>query len=175
MKITTRNLALVAIFAALYYVLSLIAPINIPTGVGNLAISFAALIAAVIGLVLGPYLGTASALLGASIAWVLPPSGGNLFGLPFLLAPALNALVTGLIFYKKWQFGFAIFGAIIVAFLFTPPIWPVTENWLIAGRRSFRQNRRVSLDFTGCFIRETTILCQSIFFLFSAVFHRKSS
>ena len=133
MRITTRNLALVAIFAALYYVLSLIAPIKIPTGVGNLEISFAALIASVIGLVLGPYLGFTSALLGASVAWILPPSGGSLFGLPFLLSPALNALVTGLIFYKKWKIGFAVFGVLIVAFLFTPPIWPVTENWLVAA------------------------------------------
>jgi hypothetical protein len=131
--LTTRNLSLVAIFAALYYVLSLIAPISIPTGVGNLDISFAALIASVIGLVLGPYLGTTSAFLGAFVSWVLPPSGGNLFGLPFLLSPALNALVTGLIFYKKWKFGFAVFGVLIVAFLFTPPILPVTENWFVAA------------------------------------------
>jgi len=130
--LTAKNVALMAIFAALYYVLSLIAPISIPTGVGNLDISFAALFAAVIGLVLGPYLGTASAFLGAFVAWVLPPSSGNLFGLPFLLSPPLNALVTGLIFYKKWKFGFAIFGALMLAFLFTPPIWPVTENWLPA-------------------------------------------
>jgi ECF transporter S component (folate family) len=130
--LTARNVALMAIFAALYYILSLIAPISIPTGVGNLDISFAALFAAVIGLVLGPYLGTASAFLGAFVAWVLPPSGGNFFGLPFLLSPTLNALVTGLIFYKKWKFGFAIFGTLIVAFLLTPPIWPVTENWLPA-------------------------------------------
>ena len=133
MKITTQNLALIAIFAALYYVLSLIAPINIPTGVGNLTISFAALFAAVIGLVLGPYLGFTSALLGASIAWILPPSSGSLFGLPFLLSPALNALVVGLIFYKKWKYGFAVFGALILAFLFTPPIWPMTENWFVAA------------------------------------------
>jgi uncharacterized membrane protein len=133
MTMTTRNIALVAIFAALYFVLSLIAPINIPTGVGNLTISFAALIASVIGLVLGPYLGTASALLGASIAWILPPSGGSVFGLPFLIAPALNALVTGLIFYKKWKLGFAVFGVLIIAFLLTPPIWPVTENWFVAS------------------------------------------
>jgi ECF transporter S component (folate family) len=132
MRITTRNLALVAIFAALYYVLSLIAPIKIPTGVGNLEISFAALFASVIGLVLGPYLGFTSALLGASVAWILPPSGGNLFGLPFLLSPALNALVIGLIFYKKWKIAFAVFGVLMIAFLFTPPIWPATENWVVA-------------------------------------------
>ena len=132
MTMTSRNIALMAIFAALYYVLSLIAPINIPTGVGNLTISFAALFASVIGLVLGPYLGTASALLGSSVAWILPPSSGSFFGLPFIIAPALNALVTGLIFYKKWKYGFAIFGALVVAFLFTPPIWPVTDNWFVA-------------------------------------------
>ena len=132
MELTAKNVAMMAIFAALYYVLSLIAPIRIPTGVGNLEISFAALIASVIGIVLGPYLGTASALLGASVAWILPPSGGSLFGLPFLLSPALNALVTGLIFYRKWKYGFVVFAAFIVAFLFTPPIWPVTENWLVA-------------------------------------------
>jgi len=77
MRVTAKNLALVAVFAALYYVLSLIAPIRIPTGVGNLEISFAALIACVIGLVLGPYLGTASAFLGAFVAWFLPPSSGS--------------------------------------------------------------------------------------------------
>ncbi len=132
MRITAKNVALMAIFAALYYVLSLVAPIRIPTGVGNLEISFAALIASVIGIVLGPYLGTASAFIGASVAWILPPSGGSLFGLPFLLSPALNALVTGLIFYKKWKFGLGVFVVFIVAFLFTPPIWPVTENWYVA-------------------------------------------
>jgi len=132
MRITTRNIALVAIFAALFYVLSLIAPIRIPTGVGDLEIGFAALIAAVIGIVLGPYLGATSAFLGALVAWVLPPSGGSPLGLPFLLSPPLNALVTGLIFYKKWKWGFAVFGVLIIAFLFTPPVQPLTENYGIA-------------------------------------------
>ena len=138
MMLTTRNIALVAIFAALYYILSLIAPIKIPTGVGELSISFAAAIATVFGLVLGPYLGAASALLGASITWVL--TGSPIFDLPFLLSPTLNALVTGLIFYRKWKWGFLAFGVLIIAFLFTPPVTtppapPVPaniENWYIA-------------------------------------------
>ncbi|HII86073.1 TPA: hypothetical protein HA273_05845 [Candidatus Bathyarchaeota archaeon] len=121
-----------AIFAALYYVLALIAPIQIPTGVGNLEISFAALIAAVIGIVLGPYLGAASAFLGAFLAWVLPPSGGSIYGLPFLLSPPLNAFITGLIFYKKWKYGFVVFAALIVAYLFTPPVVPLAENFTVA-------------------------------------------
>jgi predicted membrane protein len=132
MRITAKNIAMVALFAALYYVLSLIAPIRIPTGVGDLEISFAALIASVIGIVLGPYLGTASAFLGALISWTLPPSSGNIFGLPFLLSPPLNSLVTGLIFYKKWKQGLAVLGVLIIAFLFTPPVQPITEHYFVA-------------------------------------------
>ena len=54
------------------------------------------------------------------------------FDFAVLLSPTLNALVTGLIFYKKWKMGFTVFGVLIIAFLFTPPVHPLTENWLIA-------------------------------------------
>lgn len=132
MKLTTRNVALVAIFAALYYVISLITPFIPAIGVPEITISLEALIASVFGLVLGPYLGTLTAFLGAFVAWTLPPGGMSPFGLPFLLSPPLNALVTGLIFYRKWKFGFAAFGVLIIAFLFTPPVQPLTENWFVA-------------------------------------------
>jgi uncharacterized membrane protein len=130
LKLTTQQIALVAIFAALYYILSLIAPIRIPTGIGELSISFAALIATIMGLVLGPYLGATSAFLGALVTWAL--FGTSPADLPFLLSPTLNALVTGLILYKKWKWAFATFGLLIVAFLFTPPVTPLTENWYVA-------------------------------------------
>lgn len=133
MRVTAKNLALMAIFAALYAVLALIVPIQIPTGVGNLEISFAAWMAAVMGVILGPYLGMSAAFLGAFVAWVLPPSNGNIGGLPFLLSPPLNALITGLIFYKKWKYALAAFSVLVIAFLFTPPIWPVTENAIVAA------------------------------------------
>ncbi|MFB3889701.1 MAG: ECF transporter S component [Candidatus Bathyarchaeia archaeon] len=130
-RITTRHVALVAIFAAMYYVLSFIAPIQIPVpSIGTMEISFAALIASIFGLVLGPYLGAGAALLGASVTWSL--TGMSPYGLPFLLSPVLNALVTGLIFYRKWKWGFLVFGAFAVAFLFTPPLTPLTENWFVA-------------------------------------------
>lgn len=125
-KITTRQIALVAIFAALYYVLSLIAPVRIPTTVGTIEISFAALIASVFGIVLGPYLGASAALLGSSITFAL--TGMSPYNLPFIVAPMFNALVIGLIFYKKWKWGFAVLGILTLAFLFTPPANPLTEN-----------------------------------------------
>ena len=132
MRITTKNIALMAIFAALYYILALIAPIQIPTGVGNLSIGFSALIAAVMGVVLGPYLGAGSAFLGASLAWILPPSSGSIYGLPFLLSPPINAFVTGSIFYKKWKYAFAAFALLIGVYLFTPPVQPLAQYYPVA-------------------------------------------
>jgi ECF transporter S component (folate family) len=131
LKITTRNIALIAIFAALYYVLSLITP-HIPIGVGDVRISLEALIATIFGLVLGPYLGAATAFLGAFVTWTLPPAGMSPANFPFLLSPPINALVAGLVYYKKWKWGFLAFSGLIIAFLFTPPIQPLTENSIVA-------------------------------------------
>lgn len=131
MKITTQQVALIAIFAALFYVLSLIAPIRIPTGIGMIEISFAAMIATVFGLILGPYLGAAAALLGSSVTWAL--MGMSPYGAPFILAPMFNALIAGLIFYKKWKYAFVVFGVMIFAFLFTPPVSPITGQTVLAG------------------------------------------
>ncbi len=130
-KITTRQIALMAIFAALFYTLSFIAPIQIPVPtIGTMQISFSALIATVFGIVLGPYLGAGAALLGSGVSWAL--TGMSPFGLPFVLAPVFNALISGLIFYKKWKWGFLTFAAMVIVFLVTPPVTPLTENWLIA-------------------------------------------
>ena len=128
-KITTRHIALMAIFAALYYILSLISP-KIPLSVGGMSISMEAMIATIFGLVLGPYLGAGTAFLGAFVTWSL--GGMSPYGLPFLISPPINALVTGFIFYRKWKWGFLAFGALIVAFLFTPPLQPLTENAFVA-------------------------------------------
>jgi ECF transporter S component (folate family) len=130
MKITTRQVALMAIFAALYFILSLITPYIPALGVPLIKISLEALIATIFGLILGPYLGAAAAFLGALISWTF--TGMFPSNLPFLFSPPLNALVSGFIFYKKWKWGFAIFTVLIVAFLFTPPVTPLTDNWYIA-------------------------------------------
>jgi ECF transporter S component (folate family) len=130
-KVTTRQIAIMAIFAALFYVLSFIAPIQIPVPtIGTMEISFSALIATIFGLILGPYLGGAAALLGASVSWAL--TGMSPYNLPFILSPVLNAFVSGLIFYKKWKWGLLIFSSMAVVFLFTPPVTPLTENGYIA-------------------------------------------
>jgi len=131
--LTTRNIALVAIFAALYYVLSLLTFNIAAPGVAQVQIGLFALVASIFGLVLGPYLGTLAAFLGAFVAWTLPPSGMMPYGFPFLLSPPINAFVTGSIFYKKWKMAFLAFAVLIVAFLFTPPVQPLTENLSIVA------------------------------------------
>lgn len=132
MKLSTRNIALVAIFAALYYVLSLISP-KIPSiGLPDLKIQLEALMASVYGFVLGPYLGASAAFLGAFITWVLPPGSMSPLGAPFLLSPPINALIVGFIFYRKSKWAFILLGLLIAAFLFLPPSQPITDYYYVS-------------------------------------------
>jgi len=131
MKLTTRTIALIAVFAALYYALSLVSPFIPAVAVPEITIKLEAAVASIFGLLLGPYIGFLTALLGALVAWILPPSGGLSYGLPFLLSPPLNALVVGFVFYKKWKLAFATLAALILAFWFLPPSQPVSEYWYV--------------------------------------------
>jgi uncharacterized membrane protein len=128
-KLSAQNAALVAVFAALYYVLSLITPYVPAVAIPEIKISLEALIATIFGVILGPYLGALTAFVGALVAWTLPPGSMSPYGMPFLLSPPMNALVTGLIYYKKWKAGFLVFCLLIIAFLFTPPVQPLPQNF----------------------------------------------
>ena len=131
LQVTPKQIALVAIFAALYYVLSLIIIPQIPTTAGAVTISLNALIASVFGIILGPYLGAAAALLGSTVTWAL--TGMSPFGAPFLLAPMMNALICGFVFYRKWKHAFVILAALIVIFPFTPAVAPIGGTSIIEG------------------------------------------
>ena len=174
-RITTKQIATMSIFAALYCALSLIAPIKIPIGNG-LEIGIAALIASIFGLILGPYLGATTALLGATTAWAL--TGMTPYGAPFILAPMFNALIVGLIFYKKWKYAFAIFTIMIITFLFTPPVTPLTgqstlvdvgipivANWYIAAAVLFDKIIALALILPlAYFGKKMSVAYGSIFF-----------
>jgi len=129
--LTSKSIALVAIFAALYYSLSWLPGIPV-VGLGNLTIEFEASFASVLGIILGPYLGSFTALVGTILAWTLPPSSGNPYGLPFIIAPVINALIVGLIYIRRWKEAFVIFAVTIFAFLFTPPVSPITDFYYVA-------------------------------------------
>jgi hypothetical protein len=128
MKLSAQSVAFMAIFATLYYVLSIFSPYVPAIGLPEIKISLEALVATIFGLVLGPYLGALTAFIGAFVTWILPPGSPSLYGAPFLLSPPINAFVVGLIYYKKWKAAFATFSILIVAFLFLPPSQPLPEN-----------------------------------------------
>lgn len=117
-----------AIFATLYYVLSIFTPYIPAIGFPDIKISLEALIATIFGLVLGPYLGALTAFVGAFVAWTLPPGSASPYGAPFLLSPPINAFVVGLIYYKKWKAAFATLSILCITFLFLPPSQPFPEN-----------------------------------------------
>jgi hypothetical protein len=119
-KITAKQLALTAIFAALYVAISVAIPFKIPMGVPGLEIALPALFATIFGIIIGPYLGTASALIGAVAA--IAVTGMSPYDIPFILSPPLNAFVSGSLFYNKWKQAVIPFIVIMVAFLFTPPV-----------------------------------------------------
>jgi len=132
MRLSSKSIALAAIFAALYYGLSWLPGVPV-VGLGNLTIEFEASFASVLGIILGPFLGSFTALVGTVLAWALPPSSGSPYGLPFIMAPVVNALIVGLVYTKRWREAFIVFALMIVAFLFTPPVQPLNEFYYVAA------------------------------------------
>lgn len=127
MRISTRKEALVIVFAALYYAFSLITPYVPAVGLPELKISLEAFLASVFGILLGAELGALTAFVGVLIAWILPPGNASVYGLPFLLAPPLNAFTVGLIYTKRWKEAAGVLGLLIFVFWFSLPVTPLSQ------------------------------------------------
>lgn len=127
--------ALVAAFAALYLILSILPGIP-AVGFPAIKIELEAALASVMGVILGPYLGGLAALLGTTLAFVFPP-GAGIFGLPFIFNPAFNALVTGLIFKGRWKAALAIFAAVVASFFVSPVPNPLAQYWRVGLAATF--------------------------------------
>ena len=123
--LSTRRIALIALFSALYYVMSFMPGIKIATGAVNTSIQIEAFMASVFGLVLGPYVGAVTAFMGALLAWLLPPGIPSLTSAIFLPSPVINAFTVGLIFRGKWKPAFVTLAAVILAFW----LLPATQPW----------------------------------------------
>lgn len=130
--ISSKETALTASFAALYAIFSFLPGLPI-IGLPTLTIQLEAAMASVFGIILGPYLGALAALLGAILAWLLPPGSGSPFGMPFLFNPAINAFVVGLVYTGQWKKGFAVMAAVIAAFIFLPPSQPIMQYYYVAA------------------------------------------
>lgn len=122
-QLITRKVALIALFSALYYILSFLPGIE-AIGVTNVTINIEAFMASIFGLIMGPYLGALTAFTGAFLAWILPPGIPSPTSAVFLPAPVINAFIVGLIFTGRWKKAFATLAIVVAAFWFLPPTQP---------------------------------------------------
>lgn len=110
LKLSSIEVALVAIFAALSVVTSKVIP-GIPIiGVPDANISLDASLAPVYGIIIGPYLGSLAALLGGLI------SATSVFDILTSFSTAISAFVAGFLVRKKISPNHNIGGWIIAAF-----------------------------------------------------------
>jgi len=123
------RIALVASFAALYIVLSLISPFIPAIGIPEIKIRLEASFASLFGFVLGPYLGASAAFIGTLGATML--HGATLFDLIFIFNPTFNALIVGFILRKKWKVAFAMLALTVLAFWLSPICAPLSEYWYV--------------------------------------------
>lgn len=129
------KIAMISSFAALYILLSIVSPFIPAIGLPEIKIRLEASFASIFGIVLGPSLGASAAFIGSVGALLL--HGASLFDLIFILNPAFNALIIGLIFRKKWKAAFAIFVLTVLAFLLTPVCNPILEYWFVGLLATF--------------------------------------
>ena len=88
-----RDISLISILAALYYVISIFPGIPIIGGKGR--IDIATSITPIFGILLGPWKGSLTSLIGVLLAWILPPGSPTIYSLIFLPAPILSSFVSG--------------------------------------------------------------------------------
>lgn len=117
LKITTKQIALIAIFAALYAVLRMMQTIPM-IGVEGGKFSVSDVIAPVYGILLGPYVGGASVITGTFLAIAMGRPVTFLF-LDFL--PALvNCMALGFLMRGKWWPVVALNAVLLVGFILNP-------------------------------------------------------
>ena len=122
LELSTKNVALLAIFAALSLIICKFVP-GIPiVGIPDASIKFDAAIAPIYGMVIGPYLGFLAALIGGLLA------AGSPFTVLTSFCPAVSAMVAGFLASDKisknnnfpgWPFSATILGALIAGWYTT--------------------------------------------------------
>ena len=139
-KLSSRDVAFVAIFAAFSAIVIRILP-GIPiVGVSGTSIKFDAILAPIYGLIIGPYLGFLAALIGGLV------TAGTPFDIFTSFAPAVSALTAGFLTQKNlgnndknpikgWMAASAVLGLLIVGWYGTDvgqkaPFYPILH---IAG------------------------------------------
>ncbi|UCC58693.1 MAG: hypothetical protein JSW14_01895 [Candidatus Bathyarchaeum sp.] len=116
--LSTKGIALIAVFAAFHTVLSSL-PYTIPVGVAGGSITLGVISAPLIGIILGPIAGGLGVLIGSVIAMFVNPSGA-IFGFLSFLPATLGALGAGFTITKRGYVAGAMILASILLFYSHP-------------------------------------------------------
>lgn len=160
--ISTKDIALLAVFSALSVIVIKIFP-GIPiVGVPGASIKFDAAIAPLYGMIIGPYLGFAAALIGGFV------TAGSPFSILTSFAPAVSAMTAGFLTYERvservripgWIISAALVGILIVGWYLTPvgvqaPLYPllhisgflailITRKWVARAFSKIELNKKI--------------------------------
>lgn len=102
-KLPTKQIALISVFAALIAAVSRLPGIPIVVGVQAGRIEFTVPLYPIAGILLGPWVGALAALIGNVVAFLLP--SWSVFGLLTIPAGALSAMVAGFLTRRSERYG----------------------------------------------------------------------
>ncbi len=138
--ITTKQVALMVVFSAIYAVMRVIPTFPV-IGLEGGYFSLADILAPIYGIILGPYIGGACIIVGTFMGMSM--KAPIFLGLDFL--PALvNAVALGFLMRKKWLPAVVLYAALLSAFILNPLtlnfvnipgtsiVWPFTWLHIVA-------------------------------------------
>lgn len=124
-RLSTKQVALIALFAALIVIITRLPGIPIALGLRLGTIEFSVPLYAVAGIVLGPWVGALAVLIGNFVAWIIPKS--TIMGLLLIPAGALAALSTGFLArntkWCNWKSAAILLAVLIALWYVTPVGW----------------------------------------------------
>jgi ECF transporter S component (folate family) len=129
-KMATKQIAMISVFAALCAVISRLPGIPIYGGAGK--IEFTTVLFPIAGLIMGPGTGALAVLIGNFVTWIIPTS--TIMGLLLIPAGAFSALIAGSLGRKdsltNWRMAAIVLALIIFSWYLTPvgleaPLYPL--------------------------------------------------
>ncbi|MEM3696890.1 MAG: ECF transporter S component [Candidatus Bathyarchaeia archaeon] len=122
-RISARDTALIALFAALIAILTRLPGIPISLGIQSGDIEFSVPLYPLAGILLGPWVGALAVIIGNFIAWIIPTS--SVLGLLLIPAGAFAALCAGFLTRQARWAGWksaAVLLAVLIALWYVTPI-----------------------------------------------------
>jgi uncharacterized membrane protein len=131
LRLSTREITLIAVFAALIAIVTRLPGIPISLGIPTGKIEFSVPLYPLAGILLGPWIGAIAVTIGNFIAWLIPKS--TVMGFLFIPAGAFAALCTGFLVrrtkWANWKSAGALLVILIALWYVTPvgreaPLYP---------------------------------------------------